>query len=288
MKLGALFLATFFAACGAKAKEPARPTPPYPRLEAALARVKPQLLRCSDGMPGKNGCALSDHGDTLGQASYYALGNSDEQIDMGILYSVDSDGRPWRSPRHQASRNGDFSRDHVLSLALWSVARHRFDVLSSLLEYAKAHNWRVCPDEKCLLTPGILTILGDVVEYTGGGRPYGTNIPDVVGEQQAQIEVDTLQGQALSLVVDKVLLKAMTGNLNSKWQSISRQAVNKNGDDLYFQYVNSVANGGDFLAIANKVTVELEAWSGPTPSGTFDRTGSGWQLCGLAGMLLKE
>lgn len=272
-------------ACGAKARDANPPKGPYPGLYDAIESVRPRLLRCEDGMPGKLDCTLAHHGDTLGQSSYYSLGQSDEAIDKGVADSVDGDGRPWRSPRHKEARDGDFSRDHVLSLTLWSISRRNGDVLSRVLSYARSHDWNVCGESKCLLTPSLLDIMGDAIEYAGGGRPYGTNIPATVSEHQGRIEVETLSGQALSLVVDKCLIKAATGNLTSAWKDIAKKAADKNPGDLYFQFVSSYAGNGNFDAIVSAVVVELQAWQGPTPSGSFDRNGSGWQLMGLAGAL---
>lgn len=286
--ISALFLATFFSACGAKAREPSYPTPPYPRIEAQIARIKPLLLRCEDGMPGKNTCSLSDHGDTLGQASYYMLGNQDEFIPHGFIASVGADGRPFRSPRHREANDGDFSRDHVLSHALFAASTGITAPLTAVLSYAQHNSWQVCGDRgKCLLTPGVLQICGDAIGMHTGSRPYGTDIPGYIGEQQAKIEVETLSGQALSLVVDKVIIKILSNNLNTNWQGIARQAANKEPSNLYFAMVNTLANGGDWNVVAESVAVELEAWEAPSPSGAFDRTGSGWQLVGLGGWLLR-
>ncbi len=240
-------------------------------------------------MPGKNDCSLGHQGDTLGQASYYMLGNQDESIPHGFIASVGADGRPFRSPRHREANEGDFSRDHVLSHALFAAATGITAPLTAVLSYAQHNNWQVCGDRsKCLLTPGVLQIAGDAIAMHTLVRPYGTDIPGYVGEQQAKIEVETLSGQALSLVVDKVLIKILSGNLNTTWQSIARQAANKEPTNLYFASVNTLANGGDWASVAEAVAVELEAWQGPTPSGAFDRTGSGWQLVGLGGFLLKQ
>lgn len=278
----------YLAACGSPVRDVNYPKPPYPRIEAQIARIKPLLQRCQDNMPGKNACSLSDHGDTLGQASYYMMGSKDEFIPHGFIASVGADGRPFRSPRHREANEGDFSRDHVLSHALFAASTGITAPLTSILSYAQHNNWQVCGDRsKCLLTPGILQIAGDAIGMHTGSRPYGTDIPGYVGEQQAKIEVETLSGQALSLVVDKALIKILSANLNSTWQSIVRQAANKEPKNLYFAMVNTLANGGDWNVIAEAVAVELEAWQGPSASGAFDRTGSGWQLVGLGSFLLR-
>lgn len=289
--------ALLLAGCGSPDREPSPPVGPWPRLEAAAASVRSRLLRC-EGMPSKPACNLDD---SMGLAGYYRLGHTDPEIDAGVRASVTPEGRPYRSPKHARGEvQGDvagsksFSRDHVLSLAFWTLGARDPGPLSRVVSYARSHDWKVCPDPQCLLTPGLLDIVGDVLASVGAPKPEGTRWDNGVIEHAARIEAETLQGYALVLLVDKAYLKALTGNLTKAWVDISGRSVARNQQNIYFRFVSEFAHGGSADAydrIASEVSDALEQWGGPGSCNRFSHQCAdsvGWELVSLADWMGDE
>jgi hypothetical protein len=129
-----------------------------------------------------------------------------------------------------------------------------------------------------LLTPGLLSVVGDVVVYNAGSRPFGTNIPRTVHEAQAQIEAQS--GDRCDLVLDKVLLKAKTGNLSSAYVSAAKACAKK--VPLYGEFVEAFVTNSPMTSIQSRLADTLDAWQGPTAGGHWTAEGNGWSLVGLA------
>jgi hypothetical protein len=273
-------------ACGSPKRDSAEAMSPSQELKDAAESVIPRLLRCPSGLPGKPECSdLKRQSDALGQAGYWSLAyGSDVEIDAAVHASIDDDGRPWRSPEHRTQRHGDFSRDHMISLAQWSFGSKDTETLRRVIRYAQHHDWKVCPDtQKCLLTPGILSVLGDVATsgQDAAGRPYGTNIPAAVHEGQILIEAKSQE--RCDLVLDKSLLKALTGNLTRAYVDAAKMCSNK--VPLYGAYVRAVVTDGDVSSLVPQLTATLQAWQGPSAGGHWTADGTGWALVALAKML---
>lgn len=273
-------------ACGSPKRDSAEATSPSQELKDAANIVHERLLRCPSGLPGKPPCEdLGRQSDALGIAAYWGLAfPDDESNNRAVQQSVDDDGRPWRSPEHRAQRHGDFSRDHMISLAQWSFGSKDTELLRRVIGYAQHHDWKVCPDtQKCLLTPGILSVLGDVATsgQDAAGRPYGTNIPAAVHEGQILIEAKSQE--RCDLVLDKSLLKALTGNLTKAYVDAAKMCSNK--VPLYGAYVRAVVTDGDVSSLVPQLTATLQAWQGPSAGGHWTADGTGWALVALAKML---
>ena len=272
-------LALLICACGSAKREAYPQKSASEDLAIAAGRVEPLLLRC-DGLPGKLPCeSVERQSDNLGMAGYYRLAKADARIDEAVRASIDPDGRPWRSPTHRHQRAGDFSRDHVVSLAQWSLGARDKDVLIKVINYARSNDWKVCSADKCLLTPGLLSAVGDVVSFSGGTRPAGTNIPAVVHE--ARILAESERSDRCDLVADKILLKAWTNNLTKAYVNAAKQCANRQ-PTLYTRYVRSLCTGEPRDAIVRELTARLNAWSGPTAGGHWGADANGWALVALA------
>lgn len=283
-KMGLAIL--FISACGSPKRDAAEATTPSQELKDAANIVHERLLRCPTGLPGKPECSdLGRQSDALGQAGYWSIAfGPDVEIDAAVRASVDDGGRPWRGPQFREQRAGDFSRDHMISLAQWSFGSKDTELLRRVVGYAQRHDWKVCPDaQKCLLTPGILSVLGDVATSgpDAAGRPYGTNIPAAVHEGQILIEAKAQE--RCDLVLDKVLLKALTGNLTRAYVYAAKMCSNK--VPLYGQYVRAVVTDGNVDSLVPQLTATLKAWQGPSAGGHWTADGNGWALVALAKML---
>lgn len=279
-----VFLLALLASCGSPKRDAQEVSSPSQELKDAAESVYARLLRCPSGLPGKTPCSdLSKQSDSLGQASYFALGfPADESNNRAVQQSVDDDGRPWRSPEHRAQRHGDFSRDHVISLALWSLGVGDGELISRVVGYASRHDWRVCDDaSRCLLTPGVLSVLGDVVSVDNLPRPYGTNIPATVHEHQ--ISIEAASQERCDLVLDKVYIKAKTAHLTRAYVNAAKACAGK--VPLWGEYVRLLVEGGDSQGLTKDLTAALKDWQGPTSGGHWTQGANGWALVGLAKLI---
>lgn len=261
--------------------------PPTSTLEAInveIARIQPLLYRCN-GAPGKFPCDdLGRQGDDLGLVAYERLAFPDAKADEFVLGSIRGDGKPFRSPAHLDANVDSFSRDHMISLAQWTLAYGDASPLRSVIAYASRNNWYVCGQARCLLTPGILNALGDVASKFGQSRPFGTNVPDYVAE--SQITIDANSGQDCSLVLDTVMLKAYTGNLTSTFVNAAK-TCNASHPSLYSRYIVALTATGDYTSLQQDVLAELQAWQPGLDGGHFTRNGSGYALTALGKWVQK-
>ena len=156
------------------------------------------------------------------------------------------------------------------------------ELLSRVVRYASLHDWRVCSDTaRCLLSPGLLDVLGDVVAMANMPRPYGTNIPATVHEHQ--IAIEAASQERCDLVLDKVFIKAKTGHLTRAYVNAAKVCAGK--VPLWGEYVRLLVEGGDSTQLTADLTATLKAWQGPTAGGHWTANGTGWALVGLANML---
>lgn len=287
-----LLLSFVLVSCGSKAKDPVSSQLLSERLEQSANRVRENLLVCR-GLASKPNCNVDDG---LGITGYYRVERGDKGLDDGVRAAIRGDGRPFRSSWHVQNDTSKttFSRDHMLSLAFWTIGSRDAIPLRKVMGYAKTNGYTVCPHQNCVLTPAVLDIVGDAVKYVDGARPENTNWPNGVIEQTALLEANSLTGYALVLVVDKAFLKALTGNLTSVWHKVATIAAERNPDNLYFQYVSEYTNGGRpevYMSIAEKLIVKLDDWKQPGTCNTFSHKcedSTGWELVSLADWLLKS
>jgi hypothetical protein len=253
-------------------------------IDVQIGRILPELVRC-DGAPAKFPCdSVERQSDNWGLYSYFRIGFIDQTADAFALASIREDGKPFRSPAHRAAGIDSFSRDHMISMAMWTLAYGDANPLRSVIAYASRNNWKVCGLDKCLLSPGLLNVLGDVASRFGQKRPFGTNVPDYVAE--AQITIDANSGGDCSLVLDTVYLKAHTGNLTTTYINAAK-TCDTTSPSLYSRYIVALTATGDYSTLQQDVLAEMRAWQPNTEGPHFSRNGSGFALVALGRLVQK-
>jgi hypothetical protein len=282
MRLSIMFLLAL-SSCG-KRVEAQPPQTVLEEINTEIARIEPQLVLC-EGAPGKLPCSNTERqSDSWGLLAYYSIGKYVAAYDTFVINSIREDGKPFRSPAHMRENIDSFSRDHIISLSQWSLASGNVEPLRKVIAYASRNNWYVCGENRCLLTPGLLNVLGDVASHFGARRPFGTNVPDYIAE--SQITIDANSGQDCSLVLDTVWLKANTGNLTTTFVNAAKKC-NETHQSLYSRYIVALTATGDYASLQEDTLAELKAWQPMLEGGHFTRSGSGFALTALGRLVQK-
>jgi hypothetical protein len=174
-----------------------------------------------------------------------------------VYGSIDTNGRPYRSPQHLArARAGEtvdnvttasFSRDHVVSLLNYTIFTKDITPLSRVWSYAKSHDLKVCPGSysQCGLTPNVLDAIGDMYEFIGQSRPALTYIPDAVTSLVQSATSEKLGSWQLTLVSEQILLKVLTGHNSDAWADVAQKVWKRAPDNIYYKFVYLAAEGAE-------------------------------------------
>lgn len=268
----ASLLITLFS-CGTK--EGTQPTS-SPSLEVEIARISPLLSTCTVENIQYYSRPLCDLGDawTLNAAMALVDPVSAKRFADN---SIATDGRPFRSPLHlQRFESGDkasdvtsnsFSRDHVISLLFYTIWSKDPIPLSKIWEYATSNNLKVCTgtSSQCLLTPAMLDQIGDVFAYLNKPRPWQTKVPGAANAIVQIASIPSISSWQLTLAAEHVLIKTVTGNLNSTWSSLAENILEKVPNNLFYRFVRDAAtsNTEDIKVVGEELAKTMEAFKTP-------------------------
>lgn len=244
----------------AQAEEPTRPVVVSARLKNQIERMSPLLAYTCDSMaPARSqGVECNTEGDAVSMTGWSLLygGLGAWQL---IPDSVDENGRPWRNPdRVGGTDPNSFSRDQILGLLEATVASGDTNTLRAVVGYLQRQG-RLCPgDDRCNITGSIIElwrlVLGEEVSKS----------ERAVNGWTTELEAATVPaGYQAHLVSRKIMLHAELGTLTSSYTKSAATLVRRFPKSLFLRVTNAVANGGDFIAIADDLAACMESWQGP-------------------------
>lgn len=244
--------------CGA----PASPTMPEvvsDRLQTQIDRITPQLAYTCDGnAPARrHGVDCDTEGDAMSMTGWTLLYGKLGAWPL-IADSIDETGRPWRNP---ARRGGDdpnsFSRDQMLGLLEAVVASGDRARLQHVVRWVQAEG-RLCPgDDRCNLTGSLIElwrlVLGETVSQA----------ERTVGGWTTEVEAASVPpGYQAHLVSRKIMLHAKLGTLTTSYSKAAATLARRFPKSLFIRVTDAVANGRDFLPIADDLATCMEQWEG--------------------------
>lgn len=256
MRVIAAFL---LISCGS----PTLPTMPQvvsARLQNQVARMIPELAYTCDGMaPARSqGVDCNAEGDAVSMTGWILLYGNLGSWQL-ILDSIDENGRPWRNPARVGGTDpNSFSRDQMFGLFEATIASGDRTGLQSVVRYLQEQG-RLCQgDDRCNITGSIIElwrlVLGQEVSET----------ERAVNGWTTEVEAATVPpGYQAHLVSRKIMLHAELGTLTSSYAKAAATLARRFPKSLFLRVTNAVANGGDFIAIADDLAACMESWQGP-------------------------
>lgn len=276
-----------------------KPTPEASaELEMEKGRIQSLLPFC-DGLYSRPDCDLGDSMTLVGVMARVQPEQAKEQL----AASIDTDGRPFRSPSHlQRYRSGDqgddvrdrsFSRDHVVSILFYTVFTKDPYPLIQVWNYAIKHDMKVCPGStsQCSLTPAMLDQIGDAFAFCGKERPWQTRVPGAISAVTQMISVPSISSWQLTLAAEHILLKTITGNLNEAWQSLAEQIEKKSPQNLFYRFVKIASHGESASPLVSPLLEQMKQWEVPGKQWYWNdqniQTATGYDLFLLADLIQR-
>ncbi|HYX37867.1 MAG TPA: hypothetical protein VE954_32590 [Oligoflexus sp.] len=202
-----------------------------------------------EGHPSKGNC---DDGDATLFSGLLCLAGEDQGC-RAVKAAQDTTGKFWRSPRRVGvEASNSFSRDMALGVLAYLVATKDTDAAQSWLQWIDQNSvcqiklgtvcqlktWRYCredSDARCLITPGMWSMMRRVWEYLG--LPLHKEMR-TTGENTLVAEAGQAPlGYALHLkAVIFFLYQKIGKNLPFEWDLIHTIAE-RQPDNLFFQYL---------------------------------------------------
>jgi hypothetical protein len=251
----------FLSACGVLVPvKPGVPQVVSERLKTQIGRMTPTLAWTCNGMAPARSREVdcNTEGDAVSMTGWTLLYGNLGSWQL-ILDSIDENGRPWRNPARVGGTDpNSFSRDQMLGLLEATVSSGDRTGLQSVVRHLQAQG-RLCPgDDRCNLTGSIIElwrlVLGqEVIEAERAVNGWTT-----------EVEAATVPpGYQAHLVSRKIMLHAELGTLTSSYSKAAATLARRFPKSLFLRVTNAVANGGDFVAIADDLAACMETWQGP-------------------------
>jgi hypothetical protein len=257
-----MVLASILAACGDKSVKPTvQPIPPsnQEKVEQALDKISPLLITC-DGGPTDNqshnmsGRPQCNTGDSILPTGLLSTVEPKEEYKNFIYNSIDTDGRPYRSPEHlkecklpgnKSSSECTFSRDHLIGLILYSIATKDITPVKRVYEYSTKHWGQFCDGSysQCSISLPVYDLIGDAYTACGEKPPFLLGINDYSAAYTELITAEFNDTYALELAVNYVYAKMLSGNLKEMHIGIVNKAVEKQPWNLYFRWLQAKVQG---------------------------------------------
>jgi hypothetical protein len=202
-----------------------------------------------EGHPSKGHC---DDGDATLFSGLLCL-SGEEAGCVAVQAAQDSAGKFWRSPRRVgAEAANSFSRDMALGVLAWLVATRDTTAAQSWLQWidqnsvcqiqvggtCQLRTWRYCRDDsdgRCLITPGMWTMMRRVWEYLG--LPLHKEMK-TLGEATLVVEAAQAPlGYALHLKAVMFFLYQAIGRNFPFESDLIQTIIARQPDNLFFQYL---------------------------------------------------
>jgi len=248
-----------FVSCGTQVSG-SNPSVVSERLTAQIERMTPLLAWTCDGrVPARrHGVDCSVEGDAVSITGWALLhGKLGEW--SAISESIDANGRPWRNPERLGLDDpNSFSRDQMLGLLEGSIASGDRARLQSVVRYVQ-ETGRLCPgDDRCNITGAIIEL-------------WRLVLGEKVSEAERAVNGWTIEVEAMNvpagyqshLVARKIMLHAQLGTLTTSYAKAAATLRRRFPASLFVRTVDAVANGGDFVAIADDLATCVERWEEP-------------------------
>jgi len=251
------------------------PTPSYssPTEQAVAELALPwrNWAPLCEGFPSKDDC---DDGDATLFSGLLCL-SGEELACKAVKAAQDSTGKFWRSPRRVGvAASNSFSRDMALGVLAWLVASQDKAAAQAWLQWidqnsvcqltvggtCQLRTWRYCRDDsdgRCLITPGMWTMMRRVWEYLE--LPLHKEMK-TTGENTIVIEAERAPlGYALHLKAAMHFIYQKIGkNYSFEWDLIHTIAE-RQPDNLFFQYLLEGSSESLQLALQNFCPLEAPA-----------------------------
>jgi hypothetical protein len=246
-------------ACGKQAA-PSVPAVVSERLSAQIERMTPLLAWTCDGRfpASRQDVDCYREGDAVSMTGWTLLyGKMGEW--SAISESIDANGRPWRNPSRVGLDDANsFSRDQLLGLLEGTLASGDRARLQHVVRWVQ-ETGRLCPgDDRCNITGSLIELWQLVLDKKVSAAERAVN-----GWTTEVEAMGVPAGYQTHLVARKIMLHAQLGTLTESYTRAAATLRRRFPASLFVRTVDAVANGGDFVSIADDLATCMQRWEGP-------------------------
>lgn len=191
-------------------------------------------------------------------------------LGQAIRFSIDPDGKPFRSPEHRKARDNEseFSRDMYLGFLFYCLKSQDFETCNRVHQWTKAEGYKLCGGSvsQCGLLPSMLYATYAV--WDKNGWPIApefkpSNIEQGADAQATLLEAETApKGYRLHLVSLKVFLYNQVGRTGDYYLS-SQALLKRQPSNLWFQLVGFLTGNtpeGMHATLVGETKHIMQAW----------------------------